>query len=191
MPYRIGQKVFAVHFRYRSATLQQFFYTQPFLVTDEAPQFIKFLELQVVTRHAGRPSNEGFLLRGTNGHLFACQYPHATQGVVTPEDYQRFNIHADGDELAEWLLKHPYDYCHLDVCMRKLREMIAAAGPDSVVTVDRSRLRNHDRYIAMVDFHNRIVNEFRMQFPSEPIDRFELILPKEKSDVLIARTDGS
>jgi hypothetical protein len=191
MPYQIGQKLFAVHFKHRSATLQQFFYTQPFVFCDETPQVIKFLELQVVTRHTVRamsedrtkePSHKGYILRDTRDHqLFACQYPQAAYSAAERADYNRFNVMADGSALADWLLKNPYDFYHLDAMMEKLREMITATGLEAATTCDASRLRQWDRHTAMVRFHNRVIKEFYEEFPDAPPNKFELISPKERN----------
>jgi hypothetical protein len=183
MSYQIGQKVFAVHFKYRSATLHRYFYTQPFLFCDEVPLVIKFLELKVVSTHAvyaegddrtKPPMHRGYLLRDKKGHLFACQYPHAAKDMETQEGCQRINFHGSGDALGNWLLTNPYDFHLLDGALKKLRLLIEATNVDNINPGD-PHPRNESRRSKMIRFYNRVIKEFREEFVSEPVDKFELI----------------
>lgn len=183
MSYQIGQKVFAVHFKYRSATLHRYFYTQPFLFCDEVPESIKFLELKVVSTHAvyangddrtKPPAYRGYLLRDKEGHLFACQYPLAGQDVMTNEGCQRYNFHDSGEALGEWLLKNPYDFHSLDGAMKKLHQLIEATNVEHVNPGDPYP-RIQTRRSKMIQFYNRVVREFEEEFPNETMEKFELI----------------
>lgn len=188
MSYQIGQKVFAVHFKYRSATLHRYFYTQPFLFCDEVPETIQFLKLTVVSKHAVRINGEvptkeaahhGFLLRDESGHTFACQYPNAAADVKFAEGCRRFSFYDTGGQLEEWLLKNPYDFYSLEGALEKLYQLIQVTDVENISPTDSRRQRHEDRRSAMMRFYNRVIQEFHEKFPDEPTDRFHLIQAAE------------
>jgi hypothetical protein len=183
MSYRIGQKVFAVHFKYHSATLHRYFYTQPFLFCDDVPVSIKFLELKVVSTHAvyveednraKPPMHRGYLLQDKEGHLFACQYPYAAKNMDEAEGCQRFNFHEGGEALGNWLLENPYDFHSLEGAMKKLRQLIESTKVDYVNPGEpHPRAQTHRDKI--IQFYNRVIKEFEAEFPDETPSKFEFI----------------